>query len=151
MALEFGKTTFLKIYTGEDVMLNDVPLYKAIISEAIRLGLSGGTVLRGIGGYATGKRGMGRAVNTFVSGNANNPVIVEIVDDRKNIEKILPFLEKNAAKALVLIEECNYMVTDYMRKRWAAKEKGEDRVPSYKLRKQWWEKMGAMEEQQKQQ
>ncbi len=117
MALEFNKTTFLKVYTGEDVLLNDVPLYKAILREAMRLGLGGGTVIKGIEGYATKKRGMGRAINTLISGNANMPVIVEIVDRRENIDKILPFLEKNATNALVLVEETTYMVTDYMRRR----------------------------------
>lgn len=116
MALEFKKTTFLKVYTGEDILLDDVPLYKAILREARRLGLAGGTVVKGIEGYAANLRGVGRAVNTLISGNANYPVIVEIVDERKNIEKILPFLEKNATHALILVEEATYMVTDYMRK-----------------------------------
>ena len=35
MALEFEKITFLKIYTGEDVMLEDKPLYKAIIEDPV--------------------------------------------------------------------------------------------------------------------
>jgi len=117
MSLEFNKTTFLKIYTGEDVICNDIPLYKAILREARRLGLAGGTVMRGIEGYATKLRGVGRAVNTFISGNANLPVIIEIVDKRENIEKILPWLEKNATSALVLVEESTYMVTDYMREK----------------------------------
>lgn len=120
MALEFRKTTFLKIYTGEDVMLDDIPLYKAIIREARRLKLAGGTVSRGIEGYAANLRGIGRAISTFVSGNANLPVIVEIVDRKENIEKILPFLEKNAEHALVLIEDSTFMVTDYMRKNSSA-------------------------------
>lgn len=119
MALEFKKITFLKVYTGEDVMLDDKPLYKAIIEEARRLGLAGGTVMKGIEGYATKLRGIGRAINYFVSGNANYPIIVEIVDNRTNIEKILPYLEKNVTNGLVLIEESEYLVTDYTRRREA--------------------------------
>ena len=92
-----------------------MPLYKAILREARKLGLAGGTVVKGIEGYATKLRGVGRTVNSLMSGNANYPVIVEIVDERKNIEKILPFLEKNATHALVLVEESTYMVTDFMR------------------------------------
>lgn len=117
MALEFNKTTFLKVYTAEDVLCNDVPLYKAILREAFRLGLAGGTVMKGIEGYAAKKRGIGRAVNTLFSGNGNMPVVVEIVDKRENIDKILPWLEKNATHALVLVEESTYMVTDYMREK----------------------------------
>ena len=69
MALEFNKTSYLKIYTGEDVLFEDIPLYKAILREARSLGLAGGTVIKGIEGYASKVRGVGRAVSTFISGN----------------------------------------------------------------------------------
>ncbi|MBR5172024.1 MAG: DUF190 domain-containing protein [Phascolarctobacterium sp.] len=121
MALEFKKITFLKVYTGEDVMLDDKPLYKAIIEEARRLKLAGGTVMKGIEGYATKLRGVGRAINYFVSGNANYPIVIEIVDERENLEKLLPFLEKNVTDGLVLLEDSQYLVTDYTRKREAEK------------------------------
>ena len=62
MALEFNKTSYLKIYTGEDVLFEDIPLYKAILREARSLGLAGGTVIKGIEGYASKVRGVGRAV-----------------------------------------------------------------------------------------
>lgn len=117
MPLEFEKITFLKVYTGEDVLYNDVPLYKAILREARKLGLAGGTVTKGIEGYATQLRGVNRAFNTLMSGNANLPVMVEIVDTRENIFKILPFLEKNATHALVLVEDSTYMITDYIRQK----------------------------------
>ena len=117
MAIEFKKITFLKVYTGEDVMLDDKPLYKAIIEEARRLKLAGGTVMKGIEGYATKLRGVGRAINYFVSGNANYPIVIEIVDSRENLEKLLPFLEKNVTDGLVLLEDSQYLVTDYTRKR----------------------------------
>ena len=120
-ALEFKKITFLKVYTGEDVMLDDKPLYKAIIEEARRLKLAGGTVMKGIEGYATKLRGVGRAINYFVSGNANYPIVIEIVDERENLEKLLPFLEKNVTDGLVLLEDSQYLVTDYTRKREAEK------------------------------
>ncbi len=122
MALEFEKITFLKIYTGEDVMLDDKPLYKAIIEEARRLKLAGGTVIKGIEGYATKLRGVGRAINYFVSGNANYPIIIEIVDDREKLEAFLPYLEKNVTNGLVILEDSEYLVTDYTRKRKAERE-----------------------------
>lgn len=122
MAVEFEKITFLKIYTGEDVMLDDQPLYKAIINEARRLQLAGGTVIKGIEGYATKLRGVGRAINYFVSGNANYPIIIEIVDTREKLETILPYLEKNVTNGLVILEESEYLVTDYTRKRKEERE-----------------------------
>ncbi len=122
MALEFEKITFLKIYTGEDVMLDDKPLYKAIIEEARRLKLAGGTVIKGIEGYATKLRGVGRAISYFVSGNANYPIIIEIVDTREKLETFLPYLEKNVTNGLVILEDTEYLVTDYTRKRKAERE-----------------------------
>lgn len=59
MALEFNKTSYLKIYTGEDILFEDIPLYKAILREARSLGLAGGTVIKGIEGYASKVRGVG--------------------------------------------------------------------------------------------
>ncbi len=123
MEHEFRKITFLKVYTGEDIMLGDEPLYKAIINKARELELAGGTVLKGIEGYASKLRGVNRVISSFVSGNANLPVMIEIVDSRENIEKILPFLEENATHALVLVEESNYLVTDYIRQRIAERNK----------------------------
>lgn len=129
MALEFNKTSYLKIYTGEDILFEDIPLYKAILREARSLGLAGGTVIKGIEGYAS-------AVSTFISGNANFPVIVELVDKRENLEKILPFLEKNATHALVVMGEADYLVTDFMRKAESYKDiNNGSPEPSY-LRKQ---------------
>lgn len=117
--MEFRKATFLKIYTAEDVICGDKPLYKAIIAEAMSLGLSGATISRAIAGYAAQKRGMGRAVNTLFSGAGNLPIIIEIIDDRANIEKLLPYLEKYAKHTLVVMYEADYLVTDYIREREA--------------------------------
>ena len=99
--------------------------------------LACGTVIKGIEGYATKVRGVGRAVSTFISGNANFPVIVELVDEKENLEKILPFLEKNATHALVVMGEADYLVTDFMRKSAEGYKdiKNSSPQPSY-LRKQ---------------
>ncbi len=117
--MEFKRATFLKIYTGEDVMYDDKPLYKVIIDEARHQGIAGGTVCRGIGGYAAKVRGIGRVMNTFISGNSNLPIIIEFVDERQNIDRLLPFLEKNADHSLVVVEESTIMMTEYTRRREA--------------------------------
>ncbi len=121
--MEFKKVTFLKVYTGEDVILDDQPLFKAIIKEAMNLKIAGATVSRGIGGYASEKRGIDKKIGSFFTGLPNMPVTVEIVDTRENIEKILPWIEKNATKALVIVEDSNCLITDYMREEEAKKAK----------------------------
>ena len=95
--MDFKKVTFLKVYTGEDVIVEDMPLFKAVIKEAMRLKLAGGTVTRGIGGYASVKRGIDYKIGSFFTGLPNMPVTVEIVDTRENIEKILPWKKAQEA------------------------------------------------------
>ena len=56
--MDFKKVTFLKVYTGEDVIVEDMPLFKAVIKEAMRLTLACGTVMSGLGGSASLSPGM---------------------------------------------------------------------------------------------
>lgn len=96
--MDFKKVTFLKVYTGEDVIVEDMPLFKAVIKEAMRLKLAGGTVTRGIGGYASVKRGIDYKIGSFFTGLPNMPVTVEIVDTRENIEKSCPGWKRTPPK-----------------------------------------------------
>ena len=77
--MDFKKVTFLKVYTGEDVIVEDMPLFKAVIKEAMRLKLAGGTVTRGIGGYASVKRGIDYKIGSFFTGLPNMPVTVALL------------------------------------------------------------------------
>ena len=54
------KCWMLKIYTGEDVIVGNDPLYRTILEEARRLKIAGATVIKGIEGYATEVRGIDR-------------------------------------------------------------------------------------------
>ena len=112
MTAEFKKCWMLKIYTGEDVIVGNDPLYRTILEEARRLKIAGATVIKGIEGYATEVRGIERRPVSLFTGVSNLPVLVTIVDQKENLEKLIPFLEKNA---LVLFEESTALVTDYMR------------------------------------
>lgn len=117
MALEYAKVTFLRIYTGEDVILGDIPLYKAILKEARRLGLAGGTAIKGMAGFAKKTRGEGKSIGYFVSGVADAPIIIDIVDAKEKIAELLPWLDKNAKQSLVTLRETDILVTDYIRQR----------------------------------
>ena len=64
-------------------------------------------------------RSLGTANNFSYFGTS---FVIEIVDERENLEKLLPFLEKNVTDGLVLLEDSQYLVTDYTRKREAEKE-----------------------------
>ena len=60
-------------------------------------------------------RGIDRRPVSLFTGVSNLPVLVTIVDQKENLEKLIPFLEKKATHALVLFEESTALVTDYMR------------------------------------
>lgn len=121
MTAEFRKCWMLKIYTGEDVVVGDEPLYRTILDEARKLKIAGATVIKGIEGYATEVRGIDRRPVSLFTGVSNLPVLVTIVDTRENLEKLIPFLEKKAEHALVLFEESTVLVTEYMRQQLAKK------------------------------
>lgn len=94
MTAEFKKCWMLKIYTGEDVIVGNDPLYRTILEEARRLKIAGATVIKGIEGYATEVRGIDRRPVSLFTGVSNLPVLVTIVDQKENLEKLIPFLEK---------------------------------------------------------
>lgn len=121
MTAEFRKCWMLKIYTGEDVIVGDEPLYRTILDEARKLKIAGATVIKGVEGYATEVRGIDRRPVSLFTGVSNLPVLVTIVDTRENLEKLIPFLEKKAEHALVLFEESTVLVTEYMRQQLAKK------------------------------
>lgn len=112
---EFEKVWMLKIYTGEDVVVGNDLLYRGIINEARKLKIAGATVIKGIEGYATEIRGVNRRPVSLFTGVSNLPLLITIVDRRDNLEKLFPYLQKNASHALVLFEECQILITDYMR------------------------------------
>ena len=115
--MEYKTASILRIYTGEDVLCDDKPLYKCILNLALEMGMSGATVVKGMAGFSTQKRGMGKSISSFISGNSSMPIIIEIVDHRENLEKLFPFLEKNSRHTFITIEDCTYLVTDYIKDR----------------------------------
>ncbi len=113
--MEFRNVVRLTICTGEDVFVDNEPLYKFLPKKIEEMGLAGVTVLKAEFGYANTHRGVGSALGRFFSGKADKPIFVEVVDTRENIEKILPLLEKNAKHSIVMMSECQLLVTDYLR------------------------------------
>lgn len=107
----------LEIYTAEDVMYKDRPLYKCIIDEAKRVKLAGGTVYKADFGYGTEKmRGKEYGQIGFFTGMPNLPIVITIVDMKENLLRIVPFLEKCGDKHfLAVVSEADALVTDYIR------------------------------------
>jgi PII-like signaling protein len=115
--MQIVKLKKLEIYTAEDIMYKDRPLYKCIIDEAKRVKLAGGTVYKADFGYGTEKmRGKEYGQIGFFTGMPNLPIVITIVDLEENLMRIVPFLEKCGDKHfLAMVSDTEALVTDYIR------------------------------------
>ena len=91
----------LRIFLGEDDRYQDRCLYEAIIDEAFKQGLAGGTVLPGPDGY--GHSRIPRA-ELYIDAGPRSPVIVEIVDTEPKIDGFLPIVDQMIETGLVTLE-----------------------------------------------
>lgn len=114
--MELVKVCELSIYTAADIFVNGVSIDKAIIEEAQRCKLAGGTVIKAYEGFGSKKRGFGRAKSAIFSTEADLPIIIKIVDTRERIDTFLPFLDSIGEKHFVVtLHEVEVLKTKYIR------------------------------------
>ena len=100
--------TLLRIFVSESDRSNGEPVYEAIVMKARELHLAGATVLRGMMGFGVHSR-MHTAKILRLSEDL--PIVIEIVDDREKIDKLLPFLDETVKEGFVTME--NVQVIKY--------------------------------------
>lgn len=91
----------LRVFIGESDVWEGMPLYRAIVLEAKRLGLAGATVLHGAMGFGANSRVHS---SKLVDVSTDLPIVVEIVDAREKIEQLLPYLDAVVAEGLITME-----------------------------------------------
>ena len=91
----------LRIRLGEKDMHEGRPLYEVIVQKARELDLAGATVLRGIMGFGADSR-MHSA--KLLSLSSDLPIVIEIVDSKENIDRLMPFLDRNLEEGIVTME-----------------------------------------------
>ena len=91
----------LRIMLGENDMLHGRPLYEVIVQQARKLDLAGATVLRGIMGFGADSR-MHSA--KLLSISSDLPIVIEIVDSKENIDRLMPFLDDHLEEGIVTME-----------------------------------------------
>ncbi len=99
---ELGNAVLLRIFVGENDKYHSRPLYEQIVSYAKKIKLSGATVIKGILGFGADSR-MHSAKLLDLS--IDLPIIIEIIDNEENINKILPFLDETIIEGLVTFEK----------------------------------------------
>lgn len=94
----------LRIFINETDQYQGHNLYEVIVAKAQQLNLAGATVFRGIMGYQAGHELQSAKILRL---SENLPLVIEIVDTRKNIELILPFLNKVVEEGLITTEKAH--------------------------------------------
>ena len=91
----------LRIFIGESDKIKGKPLYEQIVKEARRLDMAGATVLRGIMGFGADSRMHSTKLLTI---SEDLPVVIELVDRKEKIDKLMPFIDAHINEGLVTRE-----------------------------------------------
>jgi PII-like signaling protein len=91
----------LRVFLGESDRFESQPLHEAILQKARELGLAGATVLRGSEGF-----GANSVVHKskLLEMSADLPIVIEIVETRPKIERLLPHLETMVQEGMITME-----------------------------------------------
>ena len=92
----------LRIFIGESDKWHGQPLYEAIVLKARELHLAGATVLRGPMGFGAHSR---LHTAKILRLSEDLPMVIEIVDSRENIDKLLPHIDGMVTEGLVTLEK----------------------------------------------
>jgi hypothetical protein len=101
---ETGK--LLRIFIGESDKWRHQPLYEAIVLKARELGLAGATVLRGSMGFGANSH---LHTTKILRLSADLPIVIEIVDQEVNINKLLPALDEMVLEGMVTLEDVHVL------------------------------------------
>ena len=103
-----GEAKLLRIFIGENDLVNHTPLYEKIVLEARKAGLAGATVTKCILGFGASSRIHTTKVLRL---SEDLPLVVEIVDSEEKIEQFIPVLDELFEKAnsggLITMEKVN--------------------------------------------
>lgn len=108
-----GQQMLMRIFVGEQDKYKHQPLYQAIVEMLRKEKLAGATVVRGIAGFGA-KSHLHSAHLLALSQDL--PMVIECVDTRENIDRIMPKLDEMVTDGLVTLEKVDVI-------RYAPKEK----------------------------
>ena len=97
-----GKAVRIKVYIGESDTWEGKPLASAIVRLCKEQGLAGATVTRGIEGFGAHSK-----IHTahIVDLSTDLPLVVEIIDTKERIQKVLPTIQSIVKEGLITLEE----------------------------------------------
>jgi len=92
----------LRIFIGDSDRHERKPLHEALLQKARELGLSGATVLQGSMGF-----GAHSVVHSdkILAMSSDLPIVIELVDTREKIERLLPHIDQMVTEGLITMED----------------------------------------------
>jgi PII-like signaling protein len=86
-----GQQVMARIFIGESDKWHHQPLYRALVERLRKEGFAGATVFRGIEGF-----GARSVIHTshILDLSGDLPVVVEVVDTKEQMQKLLPILDE---------------------------------------------------------
>ena len=108
-----GERTLMRIHIGESDKWHGKPLYEALVAYFRKEGLSGATVLRGVGGYG------GSSIyhtDKLLRLSQDLPIILEVIESAERIDKILPRLDEMVEGGLITLEKVRVILYRAARK-----------------------------------
>ncbi|MDH5542106.1 MAG: DUF190 domain-containing protein [Nitrospinota bacterium] len=91
----------VRIFISENDTLEGKALYELIVLKAKEIGLAGATVFRGVMGFGYHSK---MHTSKILRLSEELPLVVEIIDSRENLAKLLPFLDETVKEGLVTME-----------------------------------------------
>ena len=107
-----GERTLMRVFLGENDRCGSgphkgKPVYEAILLMLREEGCAGATVVRAIAGFGpSAKLHTGKVLRL----SSDLPVIVEVVDEEKNLQRILPLLDDMMGGGLVTMERAQVIL-----------------------------------------
>ncbi len=98
------KSQILRIFIGENDKYKGQQLYEWIVLKARKECLAGATVLHGIMGFGANTR---IHTSKILRLSLDLPIVIEIIDGPKKIQKFLAGIEEVLEDCLVTIEDVN--------------------------------------------
>lgn len=100
------KGSLLRILISENDKYEGKPLYEQIVIKAKELKLAGATVFRGIMGFGADSL---MHTSKILQLSEDMPIMIEIIDNDDNINKILPFIDKTVKGGMVTLEKARIL------------------------------------------
>ncbi len=96
-----GQQTLMRIFIGEQDKYQKKPLYQAVMDMLRKEKLAGATVLRGIAGFGANSH---LHSTHLLALSQNLPMVIECVDTRENIDRVMPKIDEMITDGLVTLE-----------------------------------------------